>query len=38
VQGEIHEAQGDKHAAIESYDKSIQIDTALQKKLSEQPQ
>ena len=48
VQGEIHEARAasldaaaaaqEKRAAIESYDKSIQIDTALQKKLTEQPQ
>lgn len=48
VQGEIHEARAaslqgapaadEKRAAIQSYDKSIQIDTALQKKLSEQPQ
>jgi len=38
VQGEIHDAQGDKHGAIEAYDKSIQINSALQKKLMEQPQ
>jgi hypothetical protein len=48
VQGEIHEARAasldsaaaaqEKHAAIESYDKSIQISSALQKKLTEQPQ
>jgi tetratricopeptide (TPR) repeat protein len=48
VQGEIHEARAasldgtkaaeEKRAAIQSYDKSIQIDTTLQKKLTEQPQ
>jgi hypothetical protein len=48
VQGELHEARAaslegakaadEKHAAIVSYDKSIEIDTALQKRLAEQPQ
>jgi tetratricopeptide (TPR) repeat protein len=48
VQGEIHEARAatldgakateEKRAAIQSYDKSIQIDTELQKRLVEQPQ
>jgi hypothetical protein len=48
VQGEIHEARAaglegsaaaqEKRSAIESYDKSIQIDTVLQKTLAEHPQ
>jgi len=38
VQGEIHEARGEKRAAIESLDKSIQINTALQKTLMERAQ
>jgi len=48
VQGEIHEARAaslegsaaaqEKRTAIQSYDKSIQIDTVLQKSLAEHPQ